>query len=159
MAQVVFVDTSVLLNLLNVPRKNSDHKKLTAEFKALVRADALFVIPIAAVVEVGNHIAQLPNGHDRRDRAQQFAVFLQSSVDKRAPWVLSGVSWDPTFVQQLLGGHAPLPGLVELCLDEIGGGDASILHELYLYRRRTDFPPAKHARLWTLDAQLGAYAS
>ena len=157
MAEIVFVDTSVSLNLLNVPRKNSDEKRLTGEFKRLALAGALFVIPIAAVVEVGNHIAQLPSGHDRRDRAQQFARYLQASVDGRPPWVVSDASWDKAFLSRLLDGHGPRPGLVDLCATEIGSGDAAILHELDRFRGRTDFPLAKHTRLWTLDAKLAAH--
>ena len=72
---------------------------------------------------------------------------------------LEVLSRDQAFVQQLLSGHAPLSGLVQLCLNKIGGGDASILHELYLYHWRTDFPLAKDARLLTLDAQLAALAT
>lgn len=113
MAEVVFVDSSVLLNLLDVPGKNSDRGGVTAEFKAHAASGVTLIIPMAAVVEVGNHIAQLP-GHDRRDRAT--------------------------------------------CSNEIGGGDASILHELYRYRSRTDLPGALPVRLWTLDRGLAAYA-
>lgn len=65
MAEVVFVDTSVLLNLLDVPGKNGDRDSVTAEFKRMASDDAVLVIPIAAVIEVGNHIAHLSSGRQR----------------------------------------------------------------------------------------------
>jgi hypothetical protein len=159
MAEVVFVDTSVLLNLLDVPGKNSERVALAAEFKALVSAGAALVIPVAAVVEVGNRIAQLSSGGHRRDRAQRFAAFLRPPPDGRAPWVVSGASWDETLLGRLVDGHDPAPGLVDLCTDKVSSGDASILHELYRYRERTDLPSATPVPLWTVDALLDGYAS
>lgn len=158
MAEVVFVDTSVLLNLLAVPGKNSDRDALTAEFKAAASAGVLLIIPIAAVVEVGNHIAQLADGTVRRDRATSFTDFLRKSIDGAAPWVVSGASWNETFLRRLIDGHGSRPGLVELSSVGLGAGDASILHELDRYRSRSDLPSALPVRLWTLDTQLAAYA-
>lgn len=160
MAEVVFVDSSVLLNLLNlldVPGKNSDRGGVTTEFKAHAASGVTLIIPMAAVVEVGNHIAQLP-GHDRRDRATRFVGMLRASLDGRAPWLVSGAGWDDDFLTGMLAGKHQLPGLVDLCSNEIGSGDASILHELYRYRSRTDLPGALPVRLWTLDRGLAAYA-
>lgn len=159
MAEVVFIDTSVLLNLLDVPGKNSHHQQLREEFNALVAGDVTLVIPIAAVIEVGNHIAQLSDGNLRRDRATTFTGFLRASLEGVAPWVVSGASWDETFLRRLLDGHGSLPGLVELSSEKLGSGDVSILHELDRYRRRSDLPSKLPVRLWTLDGQLAAYAS
>ena len=158
MATVVFVDTSVLLNVLDVPGKNSDRTTVIAEFKALVAASTTLDIPVAAVIEVGNHIAQLPSGADRRSRAAQFSLFLSRSLTGEAPWVVSGIPWDSPFLHRIVGGHEVLPTLVDFCTAQVGGGDASILHELSSYRQRADLPSALPVRLWTLDAGLASYA-
>lgn len=159
MAEVIFVDTSVLLNLLNVPGKNADHNDLVSELKRLALAGATLVIPIAAVIEVGNHIAQLSKGHHRRECSKRFAGFLRDSLDRKAPWIVTGVSWDETYLRRLVDGHGTRPSLVNLCSAKVGSGDASILHELDRYRERSDLPSALPVRLWTLDAQLSSYAS
>lgn len=159
MAEVVFVDTSVLLNLLDVPGKNSHHQQLAGEFKALATGGVTLIIPIAAVIEVGNHIAQLSDGRERRSRATRFTGFLQASLDGTAPWVVSGASWNETFLRRLLDGHGSLPGLVELSSEKLGSGDVSILHELDRYRSRSDLPGGLPVRLWTLDRQLASYAA
>lgn len=158
MAEVVFVDTSVLLNLLDVPGKNSDHRQLAMEFKKLATDNVTFVIPIAAVIEVGNHIAQLSSGDLRLDRARRFAGYLRSSLAGEAPWVVSGASWNEDFLRRLVDGHGTRPGLEGLCLTQVGSGDASILHELDRFRGRVDLPSQLPIRLWTLDAQLKAHA-
>lgn len=158
MAEVVFLDTSVLLNVLDVPRKNSDRDQVRAEFARLGVEGATLIIPIAAVVEVGNHLAQLP-GHERRDRSRTFATFLRASVDGAAPWVVSGASWDDSFLRALLDGDQTRPSLEELCASGGGSGDSSILLELQRYRARTDLPSSLPIRLWTLDRSLRSYAS
>ena len=57
MSDVVIVDTSVLLNLLNVPQHN-DHRDLEVQqFKQFVQTGASLLLPIAVVFEAGNHIA------------------------------------------------------------------------------------------------------
>lgn len=158
MADVVFVDTSILLNLLDVPGKSSDKDTVVDEFRSLVAAQATLIIPIAAVVEVGNHIAQLANGRYRKDRAERFQTFLRASLDGQLPWVVSGASWDEPFLEGLLAGEHPVPGLSELAQQGVGSGDASILQELNRYRSRSDLPTGLPVRLWTLDTSLAAYA-
>ncbi len=154
----MFVDSSVLLNVLDVPGMNSDSGRLIAEFKPLAQAGVTLVIPTAAVIEVGNHIAQLPVGGARRDRAVLFVRLLRSAVQRQAPWVIAGASWDEDFLARVVDGHAQLPGLVDLCTSGVGSGDASILAELQHYRERSDLPSALPVRLWTLDASLQAYS-
>lgn len=156
-AEVVFVDTNVLLNVLDVPDKNSDRDEVTAEFRQLVHDHATLVIPIAAVVEVGNHLAQL-RGYERRDRTKRFVNFLRAAIAATSPWVISGASWDEAFLTGLLDGDDLRPGLLDLTTAGGGSGDASILLELQRYRARTDLPSALPVRLWTLDAGLAAYA-
>lgn len=45
MAGVVFLDSSVLFNLLDVPGKNGDRTTVAAEFQRLSRAGSTFVFP------------------------------------------------------------------------------------------------------------------
>lgn len=155
--EVVFVDTSVLLNVLDVPGKNSDRGTVTLRFKDLVASRATLVIPIAVVVEVRNHLAQL-RGHERRDRTQRFIEFLRAAVVSTSPWVVSGASWDGGFLTALLDGDDQRPGLLDLAIAGLGSGDASILLELHRYRSRTDLSSALPVWLWTLDEDLAAYA-
>lgn len=158
MQRVVFLDTSVLLNLLDVPRKNGEREAVLPRFRELAKSGAaLMVIPMAAVIEVGNHIAQLADGGVRRDRMDRFADFLRRSLSGTPPWVVSGSTWDAGFLAELVEGHEQRPGMVDLSSRGVGAGDGSILLELERYRRRSDVPSGLSVELWSLDEGLQAY--
>jgi hypothetical protein len=156
MHSVVFLDTSVMLNILDVPYKNSDRVTVLARFTDLVMQGVTLIIPIAAIVEVGNHLAQL-TGEERRDRAVRFAEMLSMSLQGQTPWVVSGTIWDPAFLGELVEGHTLRPGMVDLCTTGVGTGDGSILLEVERYRQRSDLPSGLPVELWSLDKGLQAY--
>lgn len=160
MTAVVFLDTSILLNLLDVPGKNSDRDTVVSEFVLRQGEGDTFVIPATAVIEVGNHIAQLADGTERRHRAERFAKFLQHSLDGVSPWVVSGLVWDHDFLGRLINGNeaAYLPSLIDLATQEVGTGDAAILHEVQRYRERADVPSGQPVTIWSLDVGLSVYA-
>ena len=66
MSDIVIVDTSVLLNVLDVPAFNQDRAEVFAQFKDLLDSDASFLLPMAAIFQAGDHIADLRDGRERR---------------------------------------------------------------------------------------------
>ena len=158
MAGVVFLDTSVLCNVLDVPRKNGERNRVMPRFNELLTDGTVLVVPIAAVIEVGNHIAQLPEG-SRRTRSAVFETFLRQSLSSTPPWVVSGAAWDTSFLDDLLTGHSQRPGMVELCERGVGTGDGAILLEVERFRQRADLPSALPVELWTLDRALDAHGT
>ena len=52
---VNFVDTSILLNLLGVPGRSDEQKSVMQQYKQ--KSGEVFVLPIATLVETGNHIS------------------------------------------------------------------------------------------------------
>ena len=165
MSTAVFVDTSVLVNLLDVPHMNGDHERLLEEFEVLVDEGADLVIPTAAVVEVGNHLAQVGDRERRRSLAGTFTRWLS---DPDLPFVVGLGGWDREFLDALLDGEdqdqvrdpllRPRPSLVDCVADQVGSGDASILLEFARFRGRVDVASARPMRLWTLDRALRTYA-
>ncbi|MER5419193.1 hypothetical protein [Streptosporangium roseum] len=99
--KVEFVDTSVLCNLLNVPGRNQDYEAVARELKEK-RQECDLILPITAVIETGNHIAQLSDGRVRRDRADKLHTLLGLVITGRAPWVLHTVEWGENFLRSLL---------------------------------------------------------
>ena len=65
MGEIVIVDTSILLNVLDVPGFNQDRETVFETFEQYIEAEATLLIPLGAVLETGNHIAQLSNGNQR----------------------------------------------------------------------------------------------
>ena len=56
--RAIFIDTSVLSNLLRIPGKNQDMEKAQQDFVALQEDNSVqFVLPVTTVIETGNHIA------------------------------------------------------------------------------------------------------
>lgn len=159
MSETVFIDTSVLLNLLDVPHKNSHRVEAVEEFKRLARDPAIvLIIPVTAVIETGNHIAQLDDGNVRRQKAELLSGWLRKALDGTSPWGLSRSEWDDAALSRLIDGYLHLPGLPQLASQGVGAGDAAILHERQRFIERADVPSAQSVRIWTLDVGLGSYA-
>ena len=80
-AEVVILDTSVLLNLFDVPGFNQNRGEIFQQHRALVGGRASLLLPMAAIFEAGDHIADLSDGRLRRRYAERF----RDSI-RRSPW-------------------------------------------------------------------------
>jgi hypothetical protein len=151
--RVEFVDTSILCNLLDIPGKNQHQQVIREELRIkATRCD--LILPVTAVIETGNHIAQLANGHDRRDRAHRLHSLIDLVIKRQAPWVLHTVEWGEPFLIELLKGGGTGIGLPDHALTGLGLGDLCILTERQMYRRRVT---GVDVGIWTLDEQLKAH--
>lgn len=152
--RVLFIDTSVLCNIIDVPGRNQHRDKVRAEFRDLIDEGVNFVIPVTAVIETGNHIANASG--DRRAAANRLAELLEEATLNNAPWQLHAVTWDATFIGSLLAGNGTGQPLVDLLGNaQMGTGDVAILCERDMFRARTDFD---EVGIWTLESTLGAYS-
>lgn len=155
MAEVHFVDTSVLLELLAVPGKSQQPERIRERLGDLIAEGAQLVLPIAAVIETGNHITQLRDGTSRRSCAERFVALLRLTAAERLPWVLHTVAWDERMLAKLCDGTAMTGPFVDLAgAGVIGTGDLAILAECESYAERTAHVEVK---VWTLDERLAAY--
>ena len=77
MSSIVLVDTSVLLNVLDVPGRNQQRESVLDELGAFIEAEDLLFIPMAAIIETGNHIAHMDgDGRLRRQAAERFVEVI-----------------------------------------------------------------------------------
>jgi hypothetical protein len=153
---VEFVDTSILCNLLEVPGKSQDREKVVEELQRKMRSrDCDLLLPMTAVIETGNHIAQLADGRLRRSCAERFAEVLRMVVEGKAPWALNEVEWDAAHLRSLVAGGRTGSTLVEHACNRLGCGDLNILVERDRYLDRTS---GVEAGVWTLDELLSSYA-
>jgi hypothetical protein len=152
---VVFVDTSVLCNLLSIPKKDQYREEIAAELVEK-RKRCNLVLPITAIIETGNHIAQIGDGYGnaRRECAKKFVRLIEMMIAREAPWVLHSVEWDEQYLRTLLDGARTGSTLVDLATARLGCGDLSILVEVEIYRART---AGVDVDIWTLDDQLASY--
>lgn len=152
MTSVRFVDTSILLNILEVPGRNQDHDRVIKEFAEFGATGTTLILPTAAIIETGNHIRHVLQGDPRRNAAMRFDRLLRSTIASEAPWELNGVDWSPTFLQSICDGSGTGMTLVEHAVS--GVGDLTILAEAQQYRERTGITDV---RVWSLDKDLNAY--
>jgi hypothetical protein len=149
------VDTSVLVNLLDLHGFNQDRKAVQDDFKRRLEAKDTLILPITTVIETGNHIAHLGGGMHRRDVAEKFAALLQRICDGTIPWQLHSVQWDSAFLQHVIAGASTGTSLVDWAVAAMGCGDLCILTEREAYRQRSGI---QDVRVWSLDAHLKAHS-
>lgn len=101
---IVFVDTSILCNVLPVPGRDQHRETVMEEMREHLRARTILILPSATVIETGNHVAQIPDGRVRRDTAQQFANLLSLVQHGKAPWIPHEFEWDQDFVGRMVAG-------------------------------------------------------
>lgn len=156
MRRVTFLDTSVLVELVEVPGKSQRPGEVIAEFRRRVESGEEFVIPITAVIETGNHIAQA-SGH-RRPAAERLVRFIELSVAGTAPFRLNRVDWDDGFLTDFCNGDGTAQPFIDLAGNgQMGAGDCAILVERDRFVQASAFS-AMDVRIWTLEKVLGAYA-
>ena len=143
MGDLILVDTSILLNLLSVPNCDQDRAKVKEEFLEFTNVQASIFLPLAAIVETGNHIAHIGDGAVRRTCARRFVGMIQEAKDGTLPWKLTTTRF-PEVLENWLK-HFP---------DEVitgkGIGDLSILLE---WEELCTKYPHRRVRIWTVDGE------
>lgn len=156
MTTVVFVDTSILANIVRVPGKDQDYDDVIDELRRRIGLGEELVLPVTAVVECGNHVAQIKGAHnDRFAAARRFVDILCQVRDGEAPWVFNQAEWDAEYWTTLLAGAGTGEPMEVLLNRGIGAGDIAILAERETYRQRTGIDDV---RIWSLDQGLAAYS-
>ncbi|MFR9726521.1 hypothetical protein ACL02R_24650 [Streptomyces sp. MS19] len=152
---VDFLDTSVLVEILDIPHRNAHRAGVLSEMDKRLEARTRFVLPTATVIETGNHVFQVKDGATRRTCARSFMNMLVKTARGEAPWVLHERTWDSGFLTSLCEGASTSIDLVEhAARQQLGTGDLSIVAErdLYASRVRAD------VRIWTLEAVMDTWA-
>jgi hypothetical protein len=134
--EVVFIDSSILCNLVPVPGRDQDAASVREEMSGRLRARQQFILPITAVIETGNFIAQVADGHARRGAA------------------MHDVAWNRSFLERFLRGADTGADYVRHAVSRLGAGDLCVLTEREHYRTRTGVA----AQIWSLDSGLSAHS-
>ena len=144
MSSIVIVDTSVLLVMIDVPDRNQLRRQVLDRLATLIDAGDHLFIPMAAIVEVGNHIAHVKNGAHRRAAAERFVKEVRSALADAAPW--KPINFPSN--QEVLTWLDAFP---ESATQGIGMGDLSIKQEWVALCERHAL---SHVWVWTLDGDL-----
>jgi len=147
MSDIVLLDTSVYLNVLDVPGFNQDRAQVLQEFQHAIQAQNSFLLPLACVWESGKHVAQLADGRLRRTFASKLVSDVKAAFAGDAPY-------RPT--------HFPKRDEFEIWLatfpDSASSGKSLADHSLIKeWERNCELNPNRRVRIWSLDADLASY--
>jgi hypothetical protein len=116
------IDTSVLVNILDIPGMNQDYKEATSEFKKLINSEKdTLILPLAAIIETGNHIAHIPDGNIRRQKAELMAKYLEETAKGQMPWEYYGKELNKEDLLEIA------KGFPDNAMRQTGIGDMSII--------------------------------
>lgn len=146
--RVHFIDTSVFVNIVNVPNKNNQREEVMKELKQLLanKEKETMILPFATIIETGNHIAQNGDGRQRRQTAEAFCKIIDKTLKGEAPWVYYGEQLRAEDLEVIC------KGFPDAAMREEGFGDLSIIHAYNQYKDET--PAIHEIRIWALDKHL-----
>lgn len=153
--RVLILDTSVLCCWLRVPGKDEtgpvndrwDHERINVLLVQERAKNSTFVLPIATLIETGNHIAQAP--HYRFERASSLAGYLREAADAQSPWA---AFTDQSQLWQAESLRALADTWPHLANSGLSIGDATIKDVAEYYAKAGYF-----VEILTADAGLKAY--
>ena len=129
MKKVLIIDTSILCVWLNVPNMETcgsdndqwNKQRVDEKIQDETNISTTFVLPLATIIETGNHIAQ--SSHSRRERGQDLADLMSKSVDNETPWAAfsdQSILWSAERMKVLTSTWP------DLALQKLSLGDATI---------------------------------
>lgn len=158
MSAIVLLDTSVYLNVLDVPGRNQWRIAILDEFAIRVENEDIFLLPMATIWETGNHVARLPNGDLRRRFAQRLVDDVTKALDER------GVPpYQPTHFPErrdFLGWLTEFPNHAQRNKEAGKPGEGMSLADFSImkeWERTCTLHPMSRVLIWSLDADLSAY--
>lgn len=92
MSKIIVIDTSILCCHLQVPGKETcgplhdvwTYERAEKEIQQAIQDKCTLVLPLATIIETGNHIAQAAG--NRFEVAQKFAAILKLTAQNQTPW-------------------------------------------------------------------------
>lgn len=129
MKKVLIIDTSILCVWLKVPKMETcgtdedkwDFGRVDRYIEEEIEASTTLVLPLATIIETGNHIAQASG--NRYHLAQSLAKIVTSAADEQSPWAAftdQSVLWEAENLKNLA---TEWPALAS---QQISIGDATI---------------------------------
>lgn len=151
MSTVHFIDTTVMTALLKIPHHNSDerYEETKEEYELLEQNGDVFVLPVAVLVETGNHIAHISDGNMRREIAVKFVALVRGAIKSENNWNI--IPEIPVSVLEMILNQLP-----EQAMTGTGFGDVSIVEQFNEYWEKRQ--PIGEMRIWSFDQHLAGYS-
>jgi hypothetical protein len=156
MSSICLMDTSVFLNLMDVPNRNNHKAQVQDDFKTYALEGCTFILPMATIIETGNHIAQNGDGSTRRKTAQIFVDMIKDAFSGAAPFQISELPSSYEILTWLddFPNHAGRNKSPSKTTEGTSFGDLSIIKEFDKCCGRFAM---SEVRIWSLDSDLQQY--
>lgn len=140
------IDSCILCEILEIPGKSNplESKKFQAEFDRFSNAGGRFVLPLATLIETGNHIAHAKrvSGRVMRAAAVRLVKYVEAAMKNASPFLKSEI-WNAHVAEWL----AKYP---DSAMRGIGLGDVSIQEDCEIVKR-TFGVTGLSVEIWTKD--------
>jgi len=157
MKETRFIDTSILLEILEVPDKCEDPKKYQKEFAEFAtQSQASVIMPISVLIETGNHINHITGNQPAKEKStQRFLDILKLFIHSTNPWSFYGYNFTADDIERVIGKYQ------EYRYSGPGIGDVFILDSYFEYvAKLKDSGNQNHKiEIWTLDQHLTGYCT
>jgi hypothetical protein len=150
---ICLIDTSVFCELIAVPNLCKQHQDFLVELRRKVEEDETLLLPMATILETGNHIGQNGNGTSRRQTAQRFVHQVHGAISGQAPFTPTPLFTADELVQWL----SEFPDWAQRSDRKGKGsglGDLSIMKE---FNRQCLLHPSRRIYIWSKDMHLQSY--
>lgn len=142
------VDTTIFCEILQVPNKAQQPDATLAQLGDYIERGFILLLPMATIIETGNHIAQNGDGRQRRIIANRFVQEVRKAIGGQAPWTVTRPPFDPDDLKRYLDEFP------DYAMRGTGLGDLSIIKE---FERQCEFHPHGQVFIWSLDQHLRGY--
>lgn len=142
---VCVIDTSIFCEILGVARKSSNHQETVGKLQEKIEAGEAIILPLATILETGNHIAQQKtDGNRRRQVAENFVNDIRQALDDEAPLQLtSSISREEVL--------SYLDRFPDDAMRGVSLGDLTIRHE---FERQCGRHRGRRVYIWSKDKEL-----
>lgn len=144
----ILIDTSVLCEILEIPKKAETPSLFKTKLESFATENKLLVLPLATILETGNHIAHIEDGRLRRDRAKKLVELVRSTLAGKTPF--SNLHfWNEADLKSWM------QSFPEFAQAEIGLGDVSIIKDCTSLKDQSK--PKRIVSIWSKDDHLQSY--
>lgn len=156
MSDIVLLDTSVYLNVLDVPGFNQTREEILHTFSGRVQHGDYFLLPMATIWESGDHIADLTDGRLRRQFAQALVEQVTQAFNNQTPFKTTYFPDREVFLRWLVDfpDYAQRNKSNRQTREGVSLSDLSIVKE---WEQTRDRHSMSRVLIWSLDIDLSAY--
>jgi hypothetical protein len=159
MGKVILLDTSVFGTYLGIFGNTEKQIQTEKQIRDYIEDNATLLLPMATILETGNHIATIHKEHfDRQSRAQTFVDRVREALSEQRNQAVAFRSIGPT--NCALSNRKKLLNYIEEYLEyvmtehRVGLADLSIIQD---FRTQCALNRGRYVAIWSFDGGLKGY--